>query len=158
MSAMHTVADLLAELARQVETYRQQAADHARQEAYHREQHQLARAALEKAEQRLTVLREATESLERFTPELDLTDYGSASQPKVARMVRKLVQARPAGVPFGPKAITDEINRAFEGQLRRPVDVRHVSIVLQRLSESKVIALVRVGRPHREAVYMRQGA
>jgi len=156
MSAMHTVADLLAELARQVDTYRRQADHHAQQEAYHREQHQLSRTALEKAEQRLAVLREATESLERFAPVLDLTDYGSASRPKVARMVRKLVRARPAGVPFGPKAIADEINRAFVDQLRRPVDVRHVSIALQRLSESGIVTLERAGRPHREAVYTRK--
>ena len=156
MSSPPTVADLLSELARQAETYRSEAEHHAEREAHHREQHQRCRAELEKAEQRLTVLREAAQSIERFRPVLDVTDYGSASNPKVSRMVRKLVASRPARVPFGPKSITAEIERTFEGRLRQPVSLRHVSIVLQRLTDAGVVQLVRVGRPHQEALYVRK--
>lgn len=151
-----------------LESLEAQAADHERQEAYHAEQEILHRerrsthaAELEEIRRHLEALRSAVAALDEAgrrpvhatRPEPDDEDLGSASRPKVARMVEKVVEAKRQGERFGPEALTEEVNRRFGDRLRKPVDARQVSGVLRRLIHKKRIELVRPGRPHQEALY-----
>jgi Glu-tRNA(Gln) amidotransferase subunit E-like FAD-binding protein len=155
-------------IAELLESLEAQAADHERQEAYHAEQEILHRerrsahaAGLEQVRRHLEALRAAVAALDQAAsrpapasrPEMDDEDLGSASRPKVQRMVEKVVESKRPGVRFGSEALTGEVNQRFGDRLRKPLDERQVSVVLRRLAEKKRIELVRRGRPHQEALY-----
>lgn len=156
-------------IAEVLESLEAQAADHERQEAYHAEQEILHRerrsahsADLEEIRRHLEALRAAVTALDQAgrrpapaaRPEPDDEDLGSASRPKVARMVEKVVEAKRQDERFGPEALTEEVNRRFGDRLRKPLDARQISVVLRRLVRKKVVQLVRQGRPHQEALYV----
>jgi hypothetical protein len=156
-------------IAEVLESLETQAADHERQEAYHAEQEILHRerrsahaAQLEEVRRHLEALRGAVTALEQADrhpapaarPERDDENLGSASRPKVARMVEKVVEAKRQDERFGPEALTEEVNRRFGDRLRKPLDARQISVVLRRLVRKKVVQLVRQGRPHQEALYV----
>ena len=48
------------------------------------------------------------------------------------------------------------MNKHFGDRLRRPVDPGQISVVLRRLSRLGRIHQVRRGRPHWEALYVRE--
>ena len=66
-----------------------------------------------------------------------------------------MIEIRPAGDAFGPNAITREINRHYGARLRRPVEIKLVSIVLRRMAADGRIRSVRPGKQHQEALYAR---
>jgi hypothetical protein len=152
-------------IAELLESLEAQAADHERQEAYHAEQEILHRelrsshaAELEQIRRHLEALRAAVAALDRAegpapAPEPDDEDLGSASRPRVARMVEKVVESKRPGERFGSEALTGEVNQRFGGRLRQPLDERQVSVVLRRLAEKKRVEVVRRGRPHQETLY-----
>jgi hypothetical protein len=153
-------------IAELLESLEAQAADHERQEAYHAEQETLHRECrgahateLEEIRRHLEALRSAVAALDQAgrrtapAPEPDAEDLGSASRPRVARMVEKVVESKRPGERFGSEALTGEVNQRFGDRLRTPLDERQVSVVLRRLAEKKRIELVRRGRPHQEALY-----
>lgn len=147
-----------------IESLETQAAEHERQEAYHAEQETLHRelrsnhaAELEEVRRHLEALRAAVAALDhaasRPTPEVDDEDLGSASRPKVQRIVEKVIEAKRPGERFGAEALTGEVNQRFGDRLRTPIDERQVSVALRRLAEKKRIEQVRRGRPHQETLY-----
>ena len=71
------------------------------------------------------------------------------------RMVTRVVEALGPGEVFGPKAVTEELNRRYQDRLRRPVPERLVSINLRRLLDAGRLRAVRKGRPHHEALFSR---
>ena len=155
-------------IAELIESLEAQAAEHERQEAYHAEQETLHRelrsnhaAELEEVRRHLEALRAAVGALDQAASrpafaaqtQVDDEDLGSASRPKVQRLVEKVVESKRPGEPFGSEALTGEVNQRFGERLRKPIDERQVSVVLRRLAEKKRIELVRRGRPHQEALY-----
>jgi hypothetical protein len=57
---------------------------------------------------------------------------------------------------FGANGLSREVNQHFGGRLRRAVDAPQMSVVLRRLHHRGRIHQVRPGRPHQEALYVRE--
>jgi Glu-tRNA(Gln) amidotransferase subunit E-like FAD-binding protein len=155
-------------IAELIESLEAQATEHERQEAYHAEQETLHRelrsnhaAEFEEVRRHLEALRAAVGALDQAASRpspaaragVDDEDLGSASRPRVARMVEKVVESKRPGERFGSESLTGEVNQRFGERLRKPIDERQVSTVLRRLAEKKRIELVRRGRPHQESLY-----
>lgn len=155
-----SLSEILANLERRIESLREQVDQHARQEEHHREQRSLLEAELQKAMAHFESFREVAGRAE----ELDLPAAAPASPPREAdlgpnpslpRMVARVVADRPEGERFGPKSVTQEVNRRFGKSLRRPVAIPAVSTALRRMSVARSIHQVREGKPNHEALYIK---
>jgi hypothetical protein len=168
MKTNRSVGEILASLEAQAAMHRERAAFHAGHEEHHRGQRSAHEAELAEIERRLGAFRaaasEALELAERPgavrgrgpEPDLKQKDLGSASRPKLGRMVTLLLQDKGASERFGPVGLTREVNERFAERLRRPVTVPQISIVLRRLDSQGKIHQVRQGRPHWEALYVKE--
>jgi hypothetical protein len=70
--------------------------------------------------------------------------------------VTLILRDKGAAERFGPVGLSREVNQRFGQRLRRPVTVAQMSIVLRRLQNQGKIHQVRRGRPHWEALYMKE--
>ena len=163
MTSKRTVADIVASLESQLAFYRAKEEQHAQQEVFHREQRTLHGAEREKIERSLeafgvavsSALTLAERTLARPTGDEKAADLGSASNPRLGKMVELILADKGPDEPFGPVGLAADVNRRFGSRLRRPVDARQISVVLRRLERLRKIHLVRKGRPHWEALYGR---
>lgn len=156
-----SVPEIIASLEKQVAAHRKQEEKHAEQEAFHREKRQAHAAELEALTKRLEDFRAAAAAA------LDLAvrepagvpvaqteeDYGPASRPNLAKMVRRVLTDLGPNHSVGASWIASEINRRFGSRLRRQASERQISAVLRRLQRQGEVQLRRAGRPHHEARY-----
>lgn len=165
MKTNRSVGDILASLEAQAVFHRERAAFHAGHEEHHRGQRSTHESELAEIERRLEAFRAAASEALDFAdrpaaavPEQDLRqkDLGSASRPKLGRMVTLLLEDKGASERFGPVGLAREVNERFGERLRRPVTVPQISIVLRRLHGQGKIHQVRQGRPHWEALYVKE--
>jgi hypothetical protein len=165
MKTNRSVGEILASLEAQAGFHRERAAFHAGHEEQHKAQRTAHESELAEIERRLEAFRAAaSEALELADrpavavpqPDVKKKDLGSASRPKLGRMVTLLLQDKGASERFGPVGLTREVNERFGERLRRPVTVPQISIVLRRLQDQGKIHQVRQGRPHWEALYVKQ--
>lgn len=166
MKTNRSVGEILASLESQAGFHRERAAFHAGHEEHHRGQRTAHEAELAEIERRLEAFRaaasEALELAERPgaargpEPEVKKKDLGSASRPKLGRMVTLLLEDKGASERFGPVGLAREVNERFGERLRRPVTAPQISIVLRRLEGQGRIHQVRRGRPHWEALYVKE--
>ena len=82
-------------------------------------------------------------------------NLGSASSPKLSRMVDKVLADLSPDTQFGTRWVAHEVNRRFGSRLRKPADGRRISVVLRRFNRTGRLEMVRPGRPHWEALYVR---
>lgn len=161
MTEHRSLPALLTDLERQTEKLRQEVALHTRQEEHHREQKQLLAERLQQLDERLQRFREAAEAVLEVaeTPKSSapspVEDWGSASRPKIGRMVEHVLDHRLEPVAFGAEEISREVNRVFGDRLRRTTDGRQVSVVLRRLRDQGRLRLAKKGRAYSEAFYER---
>jgi hypothetical protein len=80
----------------------------------------------------------------------------SGARPRVQRLVWEVIQAFAPGEPFGLSKVLQEIQRRHGAVLPTPPEPAHVSMALQRLAKGGWLLLVRRGRPHHEALYLRE--
>lgn len=160
-----SIDEVLARLEAQAAFHREREAFHAGHEARHREQRSAHAADLENINRRLNAFRAAAaEALDladkaAAAPEsqsLMEEDLGSASRPKVIRMAELVIEHKGGSERFGPVGLAEEVNDRFGERLRRPVTAGELSTVLRRLHHKGQIHLVRRGRPHWEALYVRE--
>lgn len=168
MTKPRSIDEVLARIQEQVDFHAERESFHAAQEELHREQRSSHAAALEEARRRLEVFRAAaTDALElaernvlpgkrRSAPDLKDVDLGSLSRPKLGRMVTLILESREPDERFGAIELSREVNERFRDRMRRSVDPVQMSVVLRRLHHRGLIHLVRAGRPHKEALYVRQ--
>ena len=83
-------------------------------------------------------------------------DLGTARNPRIWRLLGKVIETKAPAEPFGPKEVTAEVNRRFGDLLRRPLSIRQVSDQLRRFERMGRVHCVRSGRPHWQALYTRQ--
>jgi len=165
MRSNRTISEIVASLESQLAFYREKEDLHAKQEAFHREQRTLYGTEREKIERNLeafgaaasSALELAEKSLARPAGNEEGADLGSASNPRLGKMVELILAEKGQDERFGPVGLTEEVNRRFGKRLRRPVDSRQISVVLRRMERLGRIHLVRKGRPHWEALYSRGG-
>jgi len=160
MASPTSLESIVSRLEAQIAFDEEREAFHAGQEAFHREQRSLFAAELEKLKGTLEAFKtaavtaaELTTRAAAFSPPPPSLDIGR--KPSLTRMIRRILETRPAGDVFGTNFITAEINRHYRERLRRPVKEKIVSITLKRLQRQGELRQVREGRPHHEALYAR---
>src|ERR1700709_1159281 len=74
----------------------------------------------------------------------------------INRLVARVIEDRSPEEPFGPRVITEEVNRRFAARLKTPLDMRQVSMALRWLVAGGRIVQHEKGRPHWESKYVRR--
>jgi hypothetical protein len=163
MKSDRSIADVLEKLEAQAAFHEEREAFHTGREEHHREQRSEHAARLEDIRRRLEAFRAAAAEALDVAEEPPVqaaarqeADLGSASRPRLGRMVELILAAKGARERFGPVTLGEELNQHFSNRLRVPVDAGQVSVVLRRLCRMGRIHQVRRGRPHWEALYVRE--
>jgi hypothetical protein len=158
-----SVVELLARLDGQLAYHRERETFHSQQEGFHREQRAVHAGELEvlqKHREGLGAAVAAAAALARRPRPLASAGVGehigASGRPKLARMVALIVTERSPTEPFGAAAVTREVQQRYQADLKKPVDPRLVSIELRRMVKRGLLHVARRGRPHAEALYVRQ--
>jgi hypothetical protein len=170
MSVHLSLAEILSSLAERIAHHREQEVIHAEREAYHREQRAGHLAELARLEPHFESLRNSAPIAESLTaggagaaatvpapaappPSDELPANRKAS---INAAVRKVIEGLSPDEPFGPRQVTDEVNRRFAAKLGRTVEMAHVSVSLRWLARTGRIFRLQGGRPHQESKYARR--
>lgn len=165
MSLKLSVGEMLDNLERKIALHREQAALHAREEELHRGQRVLHEAELETATKYYEALKAAAvpaaemalppsvEPAAPTTAEESEDDAQAGLHLRLNDFIARILESRSGSEPFGPTAMTEEINRRFRSRLDKEADVRSVSAALRRMSKKNQVHLVREGRAYSEALY-----
>jgi hypothetical protein len=130
-----SMREVILHLEAQVEQFREREAWHAQQEAFHHGERTRYAAELETVSRHLESLRWAASLAARDLGKIAPAGHenlGSASSPKLSRMVEKVLADLSPDARFGTKWVAHEINRRFGSRLRKPADGRRISVVLRR--------------------------
>ncbi|MFL6231620.1 MAG: hypothetical protein ACJ76N_00640 [Thermoanaerobaculia bacterium] len=154
--------EIVSRLESQIAFHREREDFHAAQEAAHREERARHAAELETLTRSLESLKAvgatAASLASRSLPSAPAPpppDPDAGRRLSLMRMVTRVVEALGPEQVFGPKAVTEELNRCYQDRLRRPVPERLVSVNLRRLLDAGQLRSVRKGRPHHEALFAR---
>lgn len=152
---------LLAQLEKQLAQHREREAFHSEQESAHREQReQHAKEAAKIAETADALRASLTTALGLVAPALTVEagDEGmdTGHLRILTRLVNRVIEGKAGDERFGAAAVADEVNRRFANILRRPATARQVALALRRQARRGRIRQVRRGRPHHEALYVRE--
>ena len=163
MKTDRSIVEVLERLEAQAAFHEAQETFHASQEIHHREPRSRHAERLGEIRRRLEAFRAAAgEALDLADEPVipaaakEEADLGPSSRPKLGRMVQMLLDTKRPGERFGPVTLCEELNRQFGDRLRRPVEPGQISVVLRRMSRMGRIHQVRRGRPHWEALYVKQ--
>jgi hypothetical protein len=158
--AMHPER-LLAQLEKQLAHHREREAFHAEQESAHRDQRERhAREAAKIAETVDSLRASLTTALGLVAPALAAEtrdqDMDSGHIRILSRLVKRVIEGMADSERFGATAVAAEVNRRFVDILRRSATQRQVALALRRQARKGRIHQVRRGRPHYEALYVRE--
>ena len=163
MKTERSIAEVLESLEAQASFHEKRESFHARQEEQHRKEREEHAVRLQEIRRRLDAFRAAAgEALDiadqPAIPEAvkEEADLGPASRPNLTRMIELLLGAKRPAERFGPVTLCEELNQQFADRLRRPFDTGQVSVALRRFSRLGRIRQVRRGRPHWEALYVKE--
>jgi hypothetical protein len=155
-----SLAEVLGRLDGQIAYHREREAFHAEQQGFHAQQRSQHLAELERLSRHREAMAAAVSAAltlaRQPAPPGVGAHIGPSGKPMLARMVARVVAERPPTEPFGAAGLTGEVERRFQADLKKPVDPRLVSIELRRLVRRGQLYLARRGRPHAEALYVRQ--
>jgi hypothetical protein len=163
MDTRLSLASILSSLEAQIAHHRQQETLHAEHEAFHRERRAEHAAELEQLVRHLETFRASAAGAADLAVRHPLAapPPGNADDLPIGRkvsntqLVARVVEDRSPGEPFGPRVITEEVNRRFAARLRTPLGMRQVSVALRWLVANGRIVQQEKGRPHWESKYMR---
>lgn len=152
---------LLAELEKQLAHHREREAFHSKQESAHREQRERHAQEAAKVAQTAEALRTSlTTALGLVAPALAAEardeEMDTGHQRILTRLVNRVIEGKAGSERFGAAAVTDEVNRRFASILRGEATPRQVALVLRRQADRGLIHQVRRGKPHHEALYVRE--
>ena len=152
---------LLAELDKQLARHRERAAFHAEQENAHREQRERHEQEAAKIAQTADSLRASlTTALGLVAPSMAVEardqDMDTGLTRILSRLVSRVIEGKAGTERFGAAEVTREVNRRFADILRRPATQRQVALTLRRHASRGRIHQVRLGKPHHEALYVRE--
>jgi hypothetical protein len=159
-----SLAEVMTRFEEQIAHLRGQEAFHAEREAFHREHRTALAAELEEFGRRLEAFQAAA-----ALPAPSRTEPAKAPPPDVEALVRaprirltnivaKVVERKGPQERFGPRSIVAEMKELFgeHERLRSRLNERRISSALRWLAARRKIFLVAKGRPHQEALYVRQ--
>ena len=165
MKTRRSIAEVLETLEAQAAFHEERESFHAAQEEQHREQRSAHAAKLQEIRRRLEAFRAAAVEALDLADEpaipaavKEKADLGPASRPNLTRMIDLILASKRPGERFGPVTLCEELNRHFADRLRRPIEPGQVSVALRRFHRLGRIQQVRQGRPHWEALYVREAA
>ena len=152
---------LLAELDKQLAQHREREAFHSKQEVAHREQRERHAQEAARIAQTADALRASlTMALGLVAPALAAEardeDMDTGHVRILTRLVNRVIEGKPGSERFGAAAVTEEVNRRFPNILRQPATQRQVALALRRQASRGLIHQVRRGKPHHEALYVRE--
>lgn len=163
MKTARSIAEVLETLEAQAAFHEERESFHTGQEEQHREQRNVHAARLQEIRRRLEAFRAAAEEALDFAEEPAIStavkeeaDLGPASRPNLTRMIELILATKRPGERFGPVTLCEEVNRHFADRLRRPFEPGQVSVALRRFARLGRIHQVRQGRPHWEALYVKE--
>ena len=163
MKTSRSIADVLETLEAQAVFHQERESFHASKETHHREQRSGHAARLEAIRSRLEAFRTAAEEALDLAEEPAIpaaakeeANLGPASRPNLTGMIKLILDSKRPGERFGPVTLCEEVNRQFADRLRRPFEPGQVSVALRRFSRLGRVHQVRRGRPHWEALYVRE--
>jgi hypothetical protein len=148
-----SVDDIISRLEAQLAFHQERESFHAGQETHHREQRGVHAAEAETIRQSLETFRTAASAATGLAVRAAPPPRPAPAVPvhqrlSVNRMALAVIEQMGRHETFGRSKVTQEINRQFGDRLRKPVDVRTVSIALRRLSRERSIHRLRPGKPH----------
>lgn len=152
---------LLAQLEKQLAQHREREAFHLKHESVHREQREHHAQEAAKIAQTVDALRASlTAAVGLVAPTLTEQtrdeDMDTGLERILTRLVTRVIEDRLPDERFGAEWVTREVNRRFPNILRRPATERQVALALRRQARRGRIHQVRRGRPHHEALYVRE--
>lgn len=154
MSSDVSVSRLLAHLQAQIELHQERVAFHAQQKAFHEEQQAFHAAELEKVSRQFEAFRASAEAaLETGVPQPQ--EEIQTRHVRVSHLIRQAIERLPAEQSFGAAEISRQLSQRYRGKLRRQIDSRAVAVTLRRLEQRGILRMIREGRPHLEALYVR---
>ena len=161
MTLPMSLEKLLAQLEKQLAEHRKREAFHSEQESTHRGQREHHAREGARIAQTVDSLRSSlTAALGLVAPTLSAEsrdeDLDTGHVRILTRLLNRVIEGKGDQERFGPTEMTAEVNRRFAKLLRRPVQTRHVSLALRRQARRGRIHQVRRGRPHHEALYVRE--
>jgi hypothetical protein len=166
LSSQLSVAQVLANLEKQMAFHKDQEAHHAEQETFHREQRAVHAAEYETVAKHYEAFKAtsgmAAEIAARTAAVVPAPEPLRQEPPapvKVklpSRLVARLVAELPAGEVFEPSRVAAEVNHRYPQELRKPMGSRLASTVLRRLLAEGTVKLVEKGTPHHQAVYTKR--
>lgn len=159
-----SLAEVLSRFEKQIAHLRQEVAQHAQREGFHRDRRVALEAELERVVQRHEAFQGAAELALPGAPEsermLDVEMERLLGQRRIrlASIIARLVEGRGPQERFGAHAIAAELRRLFgdHRRLRGRLDERRVQVSLRWLARRRKIFAVTKGRPHWEAQYVRE--
>jgi hypothetical protein len=160
LSTELSVAQVLANLEKQMAFHKDQEAHHAGREIFHREQRAVHAAEYETVAKHYEAFK-ATSGMAAdiaartaaVLPAPDPPPPAPAKPTLPSRLVARLVAELPAGETFAPSRVAAEVNRRYRRELRKPMDVRLASTALRRLVADGIVRLAEKGTAHHQAVY-----
>ncbi len=156
MSSDLSVSRLLAHLQAQIELHRERTAFHAQQKVFHEEQQAFHAAELEKVSRQFEAFRASAEAvLELAPPAAGPQEDIDLRRARVSHLIRQAIDRLPLDQRFGAAELSRQLNERYRGKLRRQIDSRAVAVTLRRLEQRGILRMVREGRPHLEALYVR---
>lgn len=162
MSAMLSVAEVLAHMEAQLARHKERETYHGEQEAYHRDQKALHSVEHETILQHYEAFKAtAGVAVEIAARTAEAREPEAPNPPELQpgqRIIRSRLAARvlediPEGHTFGAAWVADEVNRRYGQYLKKPANARLVSAALRRKEANGELRLVQEGGAHREAVY-----
>jgi hypothetical protein len=153
------LGEILANLEERIAHLRAQEAEHGEREAFHGERRAACAAELAKVTEHYEALRQNLAavavmgllSLPASPGELPL-----GKKPTINLAVREVIARLRPHRPFGPREITEEVNRLYADRLGGPVKARQVSVSLRWMARTKRIHQVLVGTSHQGSQYVRE--
>src|SRR5262245_31147338 len=156
-----SVAQVLANLEKQLAYHKEQERHHAEREVFHRKQRAVHAAEVETVSKHYEAFKATAEGAaalaartatvppkqEASSPPMPVT----LKRPHV--LVARLVEALPEGELLTASTAAAEVNRRYRSELKKPVSGPTVSTCLRRLAAYGSLRLVKKGTAHIQAVY-----
>jgi hypothetical protein len=161
LSSDLSVAQVLANLERQVAFYKEKVAYHTEQEAFHREQRAVNAAELETVSKHYEAFKATAEGAaavaartvapppkqQPAAPPVPVTPL------RPHKLVARLVAELPQGEVLTASKVAAEVNRRYRSELKKPIDRPLASVCLRRMAADGRVRLVKKGTAHIQAVY-----
>jgi hypothetical protein len=162
VSSQLSVAQILANLEKQMALHKEREGHHAEREAFHREQRALHAAELETVAKHYEAFKASAGSAAEIAARV-----AAAAPPKVApppapvtlkqphKLVDRAVAELPEGTVYTSSQLAAEVNRRYRNELKKPISGPTASTCLRRLLARGEVRLVKKGTAHIQSVYTR---